>query len=74
MKIEQSYRKFCKETKRGGSCLIGGSIKEAISYVISDLIEQYKADNLKNADTPFYYNEQEQYQSLLNFKEYLTQK
>lgn len=31
--IETLYREWCKETKRGGAVLIGGSIKEFFTYL-----------------------------------------
>ena len=37
MTIDQLYRKWCEETKRGGGVLIGKSIKDWTDYLIEYL-------------------------------------
>ena len=33
MDLQQIYKDWCKETKRNGAILIGGSIREFITYL-----------------------------------------
>ena len=36
MKIETLYKQWCKETKRGGAVLVGGSIREFFEWLERD--------------------------------------
>lgn len=38
MKLSELYKQWCKDTKRNGGILVGGSVKEFIEYVEKDYV------------------------------------